>query len=73
MCEARFVGFPFASEEDEAVELHAEAEDGDVFEGFFEDDVEVAVHAGGVGDPPEVEPVGVELWRVLVLWLSGRL
>lgn len=59
--EALFVLCPFARKEDEAVEHHAGAEDGDVFYGFFEDDVEVAVHARCVGCPPEVDPVGVDL------------
>jgi hypothetical protein len=59
--EAFLVGGPFAREEYEAVHHHAGTEDRDVFDGFFEDDVEVAVHLGSVGDPPEVDPVGVDL------------
>jgi len=59
--EARFVFRPFAGQEYEAVEHHSLAENGDVFDGFFEDDVEVAVEVGGVGYPPEVEPVCVNL------------
>ena len=59
--EAGFVADPFAGHEDEAVEHHALAEDGDVFEVLAEHDVDVAVHARGVGDPPLVEPVGVDL------------
>ena len=59
MCEAFAVFGPVARQEDEGEELHAPAEDGHVFEGFFEDDEDVAVHARGVGYPPEVEPVGV--------------
>ena len=61
MLEARLVLGPFARQEDEAEEHHARAENWDVSEGLFEDDVEVAVHAVGVGGPPEVEPVGVYL------------
>ena len=59
--EAGLVRDPFARHEDEAVEHHARAEDGDVFEVLAEDDVDVAVHAGGVRDPPLVQPVGVDL------------
>ena len=54
---------PFARHEDEAVELHRGTYEGHPFQVFFEDDVDVAVGGWGVGvgDPPEVEPVGVEL------------
>jgi hypothetical protein len=61
VAEAFFVRGPFAREENEAVEHHAGAEDGDVLYRFFEDDVEVAVHLRGVCDPPEIDPVGVDL------------
>lgn len=61
MRKAGFVLLPLAREEDESVELHSETEDGEPLEGFFEDDVDVTVHARGVGNPPEVEPVRVEL------------
>jgi hypothetical protein len=64
------VGGPFAGEEDETIEHHAGAKDGDVFDGFFEDDVEVAVEGGGVGDPPEVDPVGVDLYCLVVVATS---
>lgn len=59
--EALLVLCPFPRKEDEAVKHHAGAEDGDVLDGLLEDDVEVAVHLGGVGDPPEVDPVGIYL------------
>lgn len=52
---------PFAREEDEAVEHHAGAQDGNVFDRFFENDVEVTVHLRGVCYPPQVDPVGVDL------------
>jgi hypothetical protein len=61
-----FVGSPFSREEDEAVEHHAGAEDGDVFYRLFEDDVKVAVHSRSVGSPPEVDPVRVYLLRVSI-------
>jgi hypothetical protein len=54
---------PFAGHEDEAIELHRGADDGDPFEAFLEDDVDVAVGRDGVCvcNPPQVEPVGVNL------------
>lgn len=41
--------------------MHAPANDGDAPQGFFENDVDAAVHAIRVAMPPEVEPVGVDL------------
>ena len=61
--EARFVGLHFSGHEDEAGEPQPEPDDGNVRDGFFEDDVHVPVQAGevGVGGVPEVDPVVVEL------------
>ena len=59
LLEGCFVLLPLALEEDEVVELGAPAYDGDVLEGFLEDDVDVAVHVVGVGYPPQVQPVCV--------------
>lgn len=52
-----------ARHEDEAVEHHAGANDGDVLERLFQNDVQVTVHLRlvGVANPPQVEPVGVNL------------
>lgn len=58
---AGLVGCPLSGHEDEAVELHGWTDDGDPFERLFEDDIDVAVEAGGVGYPPEIQPVGVDL------------
>lgn len=55
---------PISGKKDEAVEHHAGAEDGNVLQSFLENDKNVTVHAPGVGDPPEVEPVGVYLGRL---------
>ena len=52
---------PVAGQKDEREELHAQAEEGDVLERFFEDNEDVAVHVGRIGYVPEVEPVGVNL------------
>lgn len=59
-----FICRPFAREEDESVEHHAPAYDWYVFQRLFEDYVDVAMHRGRVGDPPEVDPIGVDLRRV---------
>jgi hypothetical protein len=61
--QALLVFGPFAGHEDEAVELHGGADDGDPFEALLEDDVDVAVGGDGVCvcDPPQVQPVGVDL------------
>lgn len=69
--EALFVLGPLPAQEDEAVEHHAGAHERDVFYGFFEDDVDVAVHVCGVGDPPEVYPVGVDLRFVSMFQLRS--
>lgn len=72
MVESLLVGGPFAGEEDEAIEHHAGAKDGDVFYGFLEDNVDVAVHGAGVGQPPEVDPVRVDLLGVSAGMGRGR-
>ena len=61
--EARGVRFHVPGHEDEAGEAQTETYEGDVQDGFFEHDVHVAVVGGavGVGGPPEVDPVVVEL------------
>lgn len=58
---------PLAGEEYEAVEHHACSDDWYVFYRLLEDDVEVAMHAGGISDPPEVYPVSVYLVAVNIL------
>jgi len=62
--EAHLVLGPLAREEDEAVKHHAGAKDGDVFDGLLENDVQVTVHLGRVGYPPQVYPVSVYLARI---------
>jgi hypothetical protein len=71
--EALLVLCPLAREEDEAVEHHAGAEDGDVFYGFLEDDVEVAVHVGRVGCPPKVYPIRIDLLTSVAAMLPHRM
>lgn len=72
MGEAGPVRGHFAGHEDESVKHHACAHDGDPAEGLFEDDVDVAVHADAVGvaDPPEIEPVSVNLKKLVDLILK---
>lgn len=61
--QARLISRHFAGHEDEAGEAEPEAYDGDVRDDLFEHDVDVAVEFGGcgVGCPPEVDPVAVDL------------
>ena len=73
MDETRLVLLPFPRKEDEAVELHAEAEEWDIFERFLEDDIDVPVHFGRVCHPPKVEPIRVELVIVSDIYLSVKL
>ena len=54
MREAWLVGLHLSGHEDETGHAEAEADEGDVGDAAFEDDVDVAVEAGGVGGPPEV-------------------
>lgn len=61
--QAGSVGFEFPRHEYETGEAETEAYEGDVHDGFFEDDVDVAVVGGSVDVccPPEVDPVVVKL------------
>ena len=61
--QARSVGFHVSGHEDEAGEAETEAYEGNVQDGFFEDNVHVAVDGGAVGvsGPPEVDPVVIQL------------
>lgn len=58
-----FVGSHVAGHEDVAGEAQAEADEGNVFDAVFEDDVDGAVAAGegAVSCAPEVGPVVIEL------------
>lgn len=58
---ARFVYAEFARHEDEAVEHHSWAYDRNLPQRILEHDVDCAMHFAGVGDPPQVEPLGVDL------------
>jgi len=49
--------------EDKAGHAETEADYWDVFNAVFEDDVDGAVEVGGVGGPPEVDPIVVHLPR----------
>lgn len=67
--EAGGVGFHVSRHEYETGQAEAETYEGDVQDGLFEDDVDVAVVRGAVsvGGPPEIDPVIVELGdRMLV-------
>lgn len=57
------VGLHVSRHEDETGQSQTETYEGNVLDGFLEDDVHVAVIEGpvGVGGPPEVDPVVVEL------------
>lgn len=61
MLKSGFILCPFSREEYKAKEQHAGTEKWDVFELVFEDDKEVACHVIGVGVPPEIEPIRVDL------------
>ena len=61
MRQAGLVRFHFSRHEDEACHAEAEANEGDVGDAVFQNDVDVAVEAGGIGGPPEVDPVVVHL------------
>jgi hypothetical protein len=63
--ETFLVCYPFSRKKHEAVEHHAGAEDGYVLDRFFENYIEVSMHRGGVGHPPEVDPVSVDLWLLV--------
>lgn len=64
MLETGFIRGPLAGQKNEAEKLHAVADYRNVFQRFFEDDVEVAMHARSISNPPQVQPVGVDLARV---------
>ena len=57
------VGFHVARHEDETGETKTEPDEGNVQDGFFEDDVNIAVSGRlvGVSGPPEIDPVVVKL------------
>lgn len=63
--EAWLILCPFSREEDEAEEKHAGTHERDVFEFVFKNDEEMSSHVIGVGHPPKVKPVGVNLVRAL--------
>jgi hypothetical protein len=48
------VRFPLPGKENEIVELRAPSEDGNVLQGFFQDDVYVTVHVVRICNPPHV-------------------
>lgn len=61
MFQTRLVLRPFPAHKDEVVEHHARANDGNILQALFQDDVDMTVHCCSVADPPEVGPVGVDL------------
>lgn len=62
MGESRLILGPIAGKEYEAIEHHAGSYDRYVLEGLLEDDVEMSMHAIGIGDPPKVQPIGIQLY-----------
>lgn len=64
LLESRLILLPIAGQENEVVKLAAPADQGDVSERFFENDVHMTSHLVGVRNPPQVQPVGVELQGV---------
>jgi hypothetical protein len=61
LLESALVLLPISGQEDEVVELCTPADDWDIPEGLFQDDVDESVHVVSVCDPPEIQPVRVEL------------
>lgn len=59
--EIGFVLLPVSLQEDEFAELHSPSNQWDPPEGFFQNDVYPAMHTTGIGYPPQVEPVGIDL------------
>lgn len=55
----------FSRHEDEAVKRHAPADDGNILQGLLQNDVNVAVRRSSVdvANPPEVQPVGINLLK----------
>lgn len=53
--------------EDEAVKFHAPADDGDILQRLLQDDVEVAMCRSpvDVANPPEIQPVGIDLSKLV--------
>lgn len=66
MLKSWFVLCPLSRKKHEAEEQHAGPEEWNIFEFVFENNEEVAGHIVGVGHPPEVKPVGVDLKSALV-------
>lgn len=56
-----FVGRPLASHEDETVEHHASAHDRDILKRLFQNDEDAAMHLVGICNPPEIDPISVDL------------
>lgn len=61
MLQTGLVFCPFPAHEDEVVEHHARANQGNVFQTLFQDDVDVAMTSSCVADPPQVSPIGIDL------------
>lgn len=59
--QARGVGFHVPRHEDETGKAQTQTYEGNIQDGFFEDDIDMAVVEGAVGvsGPPEVDPVVV--------------
>ena len=72
--QAGSVGFEFSRHEYETGEAETESYEGDVQDGFFEDDVDVAVVGGSVDvcGPPEVDPIVVKLIGWMLFSRSRR-
>ena len=60
-CHVRLVFLPVAFEEDELRKLHSPTNDGNAFQRLLEDDVNAAVHAGGICYVPQIHPVRIYL------------
>jgi hypothetical protein len=52
---------PVPRQEDEVIKLSAPTDDGDISERFFQDDVDEAMHTVCICDPPQIQPVSVQL------------
>lgn len=64
LLEVGLILLPFSRKKDEVVKLAAPSDDRNIFQRFLENDIDVAMHIIGVRDPPQVQPVGVQLKNV---------
>jgi len=73
MGQTRLISLHLSRHEDEACHAKAETDDWDVFDALFEDDVDAAVEVSGVGCPPEVDPVIVQLPKEIRVGNEGEM